>query len=174
MGPSRLLTDNDTAADAGLSSESEATIILRQNIVTCSYKGEFARFVYEDNDDDDDNDDDAHVLYDLYDFVDDDDDEDDDLDLHHSESLFVVQITNGATTIVPNEFRGCNLLASVTIPDSVFTSLAIFTSAALAAVGGAPGALVVAWACVLSISARYRKMVARTCGMPELTYTPWN
>ena len=98
MGPSRLLTDNDTAADAGLSSESEATIILRQNIVTCSYKGEFARFVYEDNDDDDDNDDDAHVLYDLYDFVDDDDDEDDDLDLHHSESLFVVQITNGATT----------------------------------------------------------------------------
>ena len=47
LGPSRVLTNNETAADAGLPSESEATIILRSNTVTCSDKREFVRFVHE-------------------------------------------------------------------------------------------------------------------------------
>ena len=40
VGESRLMTNAETAADAGLSPESEVTVILRQNTVTCSHKDE--------------------------------------------------------------------------------------------------------------------------------------
>ena len=43
-GPSRLLTNDETAADAGLTPESDVIVILRQNAVTCSHKGEFDQF----------------------------------------------------------------------------------------------------------------------------------
>ena len=38
---SRLLANDETAADAGLSPESHVTVVLKQNAVTCSQKGEF-------------------------------------------------------------------------------------------------------------------------------------
>ena len=44
VGLSRLLTDDETAAEAGLSPESEVTVVLKQNAVTCSHKGEFDQF----------------------------------------------------------------------------------------------------------------------------------
>ncbi|CAK9109882.1 unnamed protein product [Durusdinium trenchii] len=44
VGPSRLLTNDETAADAGLSPESDVTVILRRNIVTCSHKRELVQF----------------------------------------------------------------------------------------------------------------------------------
>ena len=44
---SRLLTTDETAADAGLSPESDVTVVLKQNAATCSHKGEFDRFGYE-------------------------------------------------------------------------------------------------------------------------------
>ena len=43
VGASRVLTNDETAADAGLSPESEVTVIFRQNTLTCSHKDEFAQ-----------------------------------------------------------------------------------------------------------------------------------
>ncbi|CAK9095697.1 unnamed protein product [Durusdinium trenchii] len=95
VGASRMLKNDETAAGAGLSPESEATVILRQNTVTCSNKRELAQLA--------DNQNGTRPKS----------------DRRHSESLFVVQITNGVTAIVQEAFWGCNLLASVTIPNSV-------------------------------------------------------
>ncbi|CAK9095656.1 Putative surface protein bspA-like (TvBspA-like-625) [Durusdinium trenchii] len=117
VGASRILKNDETAAGAGLSPESEATVILRQNTVTCSDKREFVRCVPELAFES------SSFRAQLAQYLDSDDDEDgvvdynfDHLDL---ESLFVVQITNGATAIVQNAFRCCTLLASVNIPNSV-------------------------------------------------------
>ena len=95
VGASRMLKNDETAADADLSPESEATVILGQNTVTCSNKRELAQLA--------DNEDGIRPKS----------------DRRHSESLFVVQITNGVTAIVRDAFWHCNLLASVTIPNSV-------------------------------------------------------
>ena len=41
---SRLLANDETAADACLSPESDVTVVLKPNAVTCSHKGEFDQF----------------------------------------------------------------------------------------------------------------------------------
>ena len=44
VGPSRVLKNDETAADVGLSPESDATVVLKRNTVTCSHQGEFHQF----------------------------------------------------------------------------------------------------------------------------------
>ena len=105
VGPSRLLTNDETAADAGLSPESDVTVLLKQNAVTCS---EFEQFGHE---------------FDLESlFV---------VEIPSGATEIVKNAFSGCRTLAratipdsvtdigPDAFADCSSLASVTIPNSV-------------------------------------------------------
>ena len=106
VGASRILKNDETAAHAGLSPESEVTVILRKNIVTCSHRQEFAQFRDEIE----------------YPFT---------VQIPRSATkirpeafvncytLASVNIPDSVTLIGSGAFAGCSSLASVNIPDSV-------------------------------------------------------
>ena len=108
VGPSRVLTNDVTAADAGLCPESDVTVILRRNTVTCSHKGELAQFGDE---------------IDLKSFFVVQIPSGTSEIVHHAFSqcgnLASVIIPNSVTEIWRGAFAHCSSLASVTIPDSV-------------------------------------------------------
>ena len=104
----RLMTNDETAADAGLSPESGVTVVLNQNAATCSDKWELDQFGEEI---------DLETAFVVEipsgatEIV-----EDAFADCH---TLARVTIPDSVTQIGAGAFSRCSSLASVTIPDSV-------------------------------------------------------
>ena len=104
----RLMTNDETAADAGLSPESEVTVVLKQNAATCSHKAELDQFGEEI---------DLETAFVVQipsgatEIVED--------AFEDCDTLARVTIPDSVTLIAHGAFESCSSLASVTIPDSV-------------------------------------------------------
>ncbi|CAK8995179.1 unnamed protein product [Durusdinium trenchii] len=108
VGASRVMKNDETAADAGLSPESDVPVVLKQNAVTCSQKGEIDRFGHDIDLES------LLVVYipsgatEIY-----------PLAFENYKKMASVTIPDAVTLIGSRAFGSCSSLASVTIPNSV-------------------------------------------------------
>ena len=116
----RLMTNDETAADAGLSPESDVTVMFKQNAATCSHKGELDEFGEEIDLE-------TAFLVEIPSgapkivveaFL-------------RCHTLARVTIPDSVTEIGNHAFEDCSSLASVTIPDSPRLATVPLTAAAV-------------------------------------------